>query len=78
VRVQLARRFLLVALAIVFLILAVMGITAGNLGYAIKFPARKRGKENVLVDSGSAACAPRIHYNLLFQNKASGFSMHWV
>jgi hypothetical protein len=82
VRVQLARRLenLLLALAIVFLILAVMGIKAENLGYAIKFSARTKGKKtfswiqlalHLLQESTK-------FLNLLFENKASGFSLHWV
>lgn len=82
VRVQQARRLenLLLALAIAFLILAVIGIKAENLGYTIKFVARKKGKKmfswiqvalHLLRESTK-------FLNLLFENKAGGFSLHWV
>jgi len=82
VRVHQARRLenLLLALAIVFLLLAVIGVKGENLGYTIKFAGRKKGKKtlswiqlalHLLRESTTSL-------NLLFENKADCFSLHWV
>ncbi|MBI3950419.1 MAG: transposase, partial [Acidobacteria bacterium] len=82
VRVQLARRLenLLLALAIVFLLLAVIGIKAENLGYAIKFSARKKGKKMLSwIQVALHLLRESTRFlNLLFENMAAGFSLHWV
>ena len=70
-----ARRLenLLLALAVVFLILAVIGIRGEKLGYAAKFAGRKKGQQvlswvqvavNLLRESWK-------FLNLLFENKAN-------
>ena len=82
VRVREARRLenLLLALALVFLLLAVIGLRAEKLGYAAKFAGRKKGQKvlswvhvalHLLRESSG-------FLNLLFENKAGCFSLHWV
>ncbi len=82
VRVRQARRLenLLLALALVFLIVAVIGLRAEKLGYSDKFAGRKKGQKviswvqvalHLLRESGR-------FLNLLFENKAGCFSLHWV
>ena len=82
VRVTLARRLenLLVALAIVFLLVAVIGQRAEKLGYADKFAGRKKRQKtlswlqlalNLLRESSK-------YLNLLVDNSANCFSLHWV
>ena len=77
-----ARRLenLLLALALVFLIVAVIGLRAEKLGYSDKFAGRKKGQKviswvqvalHLLRESGR-------FLNLLFENKAGCFSLHWV
>lgn len=82
VRVQEARRLenLLLALAIVFLILAVIGLRGEKLGYGDKFAGKKKGKL-VLSWVQIALCLLREstkYLDLLFDNTADCFSLHWV
>jgi len=82
VRVQLARRLenLWLALAIVFLILAVSGVKAENLGYPIQFAARKKGQTMLswIQVARHWLRESTKFLNLLFEIKAAGFSLHWV
>lgn len=82
VRVTQARRLenLLLALAIVFLLLAVIGLRAEKLGYTAKLAGRKKGQK---VLSWVAVALHLLRQssrflNLLFENKAGCFSLHWV
>jgi hypothetical protein len=82
VRVKQARRLenLLLALAIVFLILAVIGMRGKKLGYADKF-AVPRKKQTVISWVQIALCLLRKstkYLNLLFDNEAGCFSYHWA
>jgi hypothetical protein len=82
VRVKAARRLenLLLALAIVFLILAVIGMRGKKLGYADKFAVPKK-KQTVISWVQIALCLLRKstkYLNLLFDNEASCFSYHWA
>lgn len=82
VRVKEARRLenLLIALAIVFMIIAVIGMRGKKLGYADKFSVPKKDKRviswvkialNLLRESTK-------YLNLLFDNEADCFSYHWA
>jgi hypothetical protein len=82
VRVEQARRLenLLLALAIVFLILAVIGLRGKKLGYSDKFAGAKKG---VTVISWVQLALHLLrestkYLNLLFDNEADCFSLHWV
>jgi len=82
IRVQEARRVenLLLALAIVFLMLAVIGLRGEKLGYAAKFAGKKR-RQVVLSWVQIALCLLREstkYLDLLFDNTAACFSLHWV
>lgn len=82
VRVCEARRLenLLLALALVFLLLAVIGLGAEKLGDTVKFAGRKKGQK-VLSWMQVAVNLLRESWkflNLLFENKAEYFSLHWV
>jgi hypothetical protein len=82
VRVKEARRLenLLLALAIVFLILAVIGMRGKKLGYADKFSVAKK-KQAVISWVQIALCLLRKstkYLNLLFDNEAQCFSYHWA
>jgi hypothetical protein len=82
VRVQQASRLenLLLALSVVLLILAVIGLRGKKLGYADKFVAPKK-KQAVLswVQVALHLLRESTRYlNLLFDNQAGCFSFHWV
>jgi Transposase DDE domain len=82
VRVQQAGRLenLLLALSIVLLILAVIGMRGKKLGYADKFVAPQK-KQAVLswVQVALHLLRESTRYlNLLFDNQAGSFSFHWV
>jgi hypothetical protein len=82
VRVEKAERLenLLLALALVFLILAVIGMRGKKLGYADKFAVRKK-KETVIswVQIALHLLRESTKYlNLLFDNSARCFSLHWA
>jgi Transposase DDE domain len=82
VRVKQAGRLenLLLALAIVLMILAVIGLRGKKLGYAAKFAVPKR-KQTVLswVQIALHLLRESTKYlNLLFDNKAGCFSFHWA
>jgi Transposase DDE domain len=82
VRVKQARRLenLLLALAIVLLILAVIGMRGKKLGYADKFSVSKK-KQTVISWVQIALHLLREstkHLNLLFDNSAGCFSLHWA
>ena len=82
VRVKQARRLenLLMALAIVLLILAVIGMRGKKLGYADKFSVPKK-KQTVISWVQIALHLLREstkHLNLLFDNSAECFSLHWA
>ena len=71
---------LLLALALVFLILAVIGLKAEKLGLAVKFAGRKKGQKVLSwVQVGLHLLRESTRFlNLLFENKAGYFSLHWV
>ena len=82
VRVKQAGRLenLLLALSIVLLILAVIGMRGKKLGYAAKFAVPKK-KQTVLSWVHIALNLLREstkYLNLLFDNKAACFSFHWA
>ncbi|HEY8187485.1 MAG TPA: IS4 family transposase [Pyrinomonadaceae bacterium] len=82
VRVKQARRLenLLIALALVLLILAVIGMRGKKLGYAAKFCVAKK-KQTVISWVQIALHLLREstkHLNLLFDNAAACFSLHWA
>jgi hypothetical protein len=82
VRVKEARRLenLLLALALVLLILAVIGMRGKKLGYADKFATPKKQK-TVLSWVQLALWLLRKstkYFNLLFDNEAECFSYHWA
>lgn len=82
VRVQEPERLanLLLALALVFLILAVLGLRAEKLGYTDQLAGRKRGKKVISwVTLALRLLSQSTQYlNLLFEVKGSGLSLHWV
>lgn len=86
VRVTQARRLenLLLALALVFLILAVIGIRGEALGYAAKFARRKGRKQKGQKVLSWVQLALHLlresskHLNLMFENRAGCFSLHWA
>jgi hypothetical protein len=80
--VEQARRLenLLIALALVLLILAVIGMRGKKLGYADKFCVAKK-KQTVISWVQIALHLLREstkHLNLLFDNSAECFSLHWA
>jgi hypothetical protein len=82
VRVQQAKRLenLLLALAIVLLILAVIGIRGNKLGYTDKYCARKN-KQTVLswVQVALNLLRESTRYlDLLFDGKSTGFNFRWA
>src|SRR4029453_17710327 len=82
VRVKQAGRLenLLLALSIVLLLLAVIGMRGQKLGYADKFAVPKK-KQTVLswVQIALHLLRQSTKYlNLLFDNQAGCFSFHWV
>ena len=82
VRVCEARRWenLLLALAVVFLLLAVIGLRAEKLGYAAKFAGQKKGQKVISwVQVALHLLRESSRFlNLLFETKAGSFSLHWV
>jgi hypothetical protein len=82
VRVTLARRLenLLLALAIVFLLLAVIGQRAEQLGYADKFAGRKKRQKTLswLQLALHLLRESTKFLNLLFDSTTNCFSLHWV
>ena len=82
VRVTEARRLenLLLALALVFLLLAVIGLRAERLGLAVKFAGRKKRQKMLSwVQLAVKLLRESTRFlDLLFENKAGCFSLHWV
>ena len=71
---------LLLAVSLVFLILALVGVRAEKLGYATKLACRKKGKK---VLSWCALALKLLrkstkHLNLLFDNSADCLGIHWA
>jgi hypothetical protein len=71
---------LLVAVSLVFLILALVGVRAESLGYATKLACRKKGKK---VLSWCALALKLLrkstkYLNLLFDNAAGALGIHWA
>lgn len=82
VRVQKAARLenLLLALALVFFILAILRLRADMLGYTDTFAGRKKGQKMISwVTLALNLLAQSTNYlNLLFEANGSGLSLHWV
>lgn len=82
VRVRKAARLenILLALAIVLLLLAVIGLRGNKLGYSDKFCSRKRGQRVlswVQVALNLLRESPK-YLNLLFDGRATGFYFRWA
>jgi hypothetical protein len=82
VRVTTAERLdnLLLALAIVFFILAIIGVRAEKLGHADKFATRKKGKKvlswcHLALDLLKKSTK---YLDLLFDNRAGALGYHWA